>query len=100
MTRTERLEERGWKILASDRDDHFDAETFVAMNSCGYVSVLYFYETGDGERYVDQYFESSLVDSSEDLEVLNESPELFLEIFYTGKGDPDWSGLENTWWKR
>lgn len=99
MTRTERLEEKGWEVWATDRDKHFDCETVVAMDAHGSVSLLYFYETGDGERYVDQYFENSLVDSPEDLEAINEAPETFLEDFNVVNGAPDWSGLESTWWK-
>lgn len=99
MTRVERLESKGWEIWAHDKDDHFDAETIVAMDSNGNVSLLYFYERGDGIRYIDQYFESSLVESPEDLEVLNQSPESFIETFDTGHGVPDWTGPENKWWK-
>jgi len=99
MDRTKMLEEKGWEIWASDRDERIDSETFVAMNTNGSVSLLYFYENGDGVRCVDQYFESSLIDSIEDLEVLNQMPESFLKNFDVDHSVPDWYGPEDKWWK-
>ncbi len=98
MTRAEMLESKGWEIWASDRDERFDSETFVAMDTHGNVSVLYFYENGDGVRCVDEYLENSIVETPEDLEVLNQSPESFLETFNLD-GAPDWYGPENKWWE-
>ena len=96
MKREERLVKKGWEIWASTRDEEIGDETFIAMDPHGFISVLHFYENGDGERFVDQYLEGSL---AEDIEVINESPESYLERFDVINGAPDWYGPEHKWWK-
>lgn len=96
MTREERLMEKGWEILAYHGDESVGDESFIALDPHGFISIVYFYENGDGERCVDQYFENTLevIESS-----YEDSDNGFFKGFDFVNGAPDWYGLEKDWWE-